>query len=239
MNDPLLQVYSALGRFVSSAICIVLVGTSGCEDPNKMFEGVWKADGSLPDLGEPVLAIGHFGLDLTGLVYFQPAPGKYDSTCPCALIEQDIGDTIDFDGREISFISSCLESFDPNTGTRTFSDLSFSWSLTMGEEEPDPGARTLWGQVVKPESEPAQVQFTRSSLSVSDKLKQCPPEGWCDQPGHCEAEGQAEGALDIGDPRDDASDTDAETGPAADSAPDAALQGADVDTHNADQMASG
>ena len=188
MNDPTSPTRSAVYRSLFLAACVVLC--TGCEDPNKMFEGVWTTDESFDDLegqfvGTPMLAIGHFGLDLTGLVYFQADPGKYTQACPCALINRELGPPVDFDARQISFVTSCLEAVDPDEGTSSFSDLSLAWDLTMGDE-PDPEERTLSGEV-RFGGESIPVHFERIRLDVPEERKQCPPaQGWCDPSTECE-----------------------------------------------------
>jgi len=189
MNDPTSPARSAVYRSLFLAACVVLC--AGCEDPNKMFEGVWTTTQPPHEaleghfVGKPTLAIVHYGLDLTGLVYFQSGAGEYRQTCPCALVEQDIGDTIDFDGRQISFITSCLQTVDPDDGSANFSNLSLRWHLTMGDE-PDLDERTLSGEVrLGDASEP--VHFERIRRDVPDERKQCPPaQGWCDPNTGCE-----------------------------------------------------
>jgi hypothetical protein len=166
-----------------SALAFSLCQVTACEDPNKMFQGIWTTNDAYADLdahfvGTPMLAIGHYGLEMTGLVYFRAGDGEFTSTCPCALIKGDIGGAVDFDDGRVSFTTSCLEAVDPETGAGVFSDASVSWELDLGDE-PDPDERTLTGLVSRA-GESVQVQFERSLRDVPSEQRMCPPEGWCD-----------------------------------------------------------
>jgi len=176
MNSPTVKVL----RFRWACACMALALWSssalGCEDPNKMFEGVWETtlpehddlDGQLQ--GAPTLAIGHYGRDLPGLVYFHETLGAsaFTLTCPCAVINQGIGDTIDLDNRRVSFSTTCHD--------QTSETVSLDWELLMGDES-DPLDRTLAGTVQRSDGALGlvPVEFVRVSLEVEESDKQCPP----------------------------------------------------------------
>lgn len=64
---------------------------AGCQDPNRMFTGVWEAVAPLEDAdwieGRPELAIGHFGTELTGVVRLLDDNGLPTLDCRCAFID--------------------------------------------------------------------------------------------------------------------------------------------------------
>lgn len=76
---------------VWSALALPLVVLVSCQNPNRMFTGVWQAEGPIGDeswsLGRPELSIGHFGTELTGLVRFLDDSGLPTRPCACAFIE--------------------------------------------------------------------------------------------------------------------------------------------------------
>ncbi len=176
-------------RSIRSIILLTLctvscVSVSACEDPNKMFEGVWRStteayddlDGAM--VGAPTLAIGHYGQDLTGLVYYKAAlnASAYTETCQCALIEQSsTRQPIDFVERRINFTSLCHEYTQAEPEDSEV--VSLDWTLTMGDE-PELMDRTLVGTVRRSDGEKGEVtvQFKRVSLLVAEADKQCPPE---------------------------------------------------------------
>ena len=176
MNRPTVKPPRAHGSVAFLAFALWSVCAAGCEDPNKMFEGVWETtfpahddlDGQLQ--GAPTLAIGHYGRDLTGLVYFHETLGAsaFTLTCPCAIISQGIGDTIDLDNRRVSFSTTCHD--------QTSETVSLDWDLTMGDES-DPEDRSLTGTVQRSDGGPdaVPVEFLRVSLEVEESDKQCPP----------------------------------------------------------------
>jgi hypothetical protein len=70
----------------------IALALSGCIDASSMFTGRWKYEGTAIDQswlqGAPVLAIGHFGEELTGVVRFEDNVGiDIDPACPCAFLD--------------------------------------------------------------------------------------------------------------------------------------------------------
>lgn len=71
---------------------VITIGAApGCLDRSTMFEGLWI---SVDDVelgwidGQVELAIGHFGAELTGVVYFLESDGiQPDSDCGCRFID--------------------------------------------------------------------------------------------------------------------------------------------------------
>ena len=180
-------------HFIITRLAIVVASVTlvGCEDPNKMFEGVWTTDTVFESeleghlVGTPMLAIGHYGLEMTGLVYFRASDGQFTDSCPCALIKGDIAGAVDFDDGRVSFTSACLETAGSgDAGSVDFSQAQqVSWELTLGDE-PDPDERTLTGTVSRA-GQSESVVFKRSLREVPDAQRMCPPEGWCEPVGEC------------------------------------------------------
>ena len=78
---------------------MMMFGVMACEDPNKMFEGVWVSTDDAYDelegalVGAPTLALGHYGRDLTGLVYFHEALGSSSFEQGCPNVKPLVGET--------------------------------------------------------------------------------------------------------------------------------------------------
>jgi hypothetical protein len=138
--------------------------TSGCDDLNEMFTGLWRATAVEAEglfEGSPELAIGHFGREVAGVAYFKIVQGgsEYVASCPCAFINHE---QLDLDARTVRFATVCDDG------------LALDWRLTLSFEG---SRRFLDGEVTRADGGPgrAVVRLERSEESVRDSEKQCPP----------------------------------------------------------------
>jgi len=76
-----------------ASVAVLLLSLAACQDPSRMFTGRWEAmevvtSDWLPD-GLPELAIGHFGPELTGVVWYLDENGLLGGGdgCPCSFID--------------------------------------------------------------------------------------------------------------------------------------------------------
>jgi hypothetical protein len=107
--------------------CVLSMGSLGCQDPNRMFTGVWQAEAPIGNedwaLGRPELSIGHFGTELTGVVRFLDDDGFPERECECAFIEH----------QRLDLNTATFQAFtDRCDGSR------WIWNLTLfGEDDED------------------------------------------------------------------------------------------------------
>ncbi len=74
------------------ALALALSGAlvGGCEDVSRMFAGRWGSTNVLQSewlSGRPELAVGHYGPEVTGVVYFANAAGVVVGPCRCAFLD--------------------------------------------------------------------------------------------------------------------------------------------------------
>jgi hypothetical protein len=177
MND----FFSVAGQFVGVArdglrwvgclaVCTVLIG---CEDPNEMFHGLWESTATsseAPYEGAPLIALGHYGLEVTGVAYFHQAIGqsKLVSDCPCAFV---VHQGVDLDEKVVRF-STSFEAM-PCEGDGT--DLD--WELVLGTD-PLTEDKVFEGSVTSSDGSLAafDVKLRRISRYISPAHRLCPPE---------------------------------------------------------------
>ncbi len=127
-----------------------------------MFSGVWRSEEGIAAewlAGQPELAIGHYGPELTGVVHYLDDAGV--ALCECAFIEQL---DVDLDGA----------TFEATTDAPCGEGLLI-WSLTLDEDGADPrlvgSVRHRLDQV---HSEPIAVSFLLDDTFVPDDKRVCP-----------------------------------------------------------------
>lgn len=156
---------------------LLMITVSGCQDPNKMFEGVWVSEAEPHDalggelMGAPVLAIGHFGRNVTGVTYFRKfAYGEYTDHCSCAFIRQRAIDVVDVKEATMAFTTTC-----ENPEDETQSPVTLLWQLALSGESVD--EQRLTGTVRRADDQMTSedVAFDRVSTIVEETQKQCPP----------------------------------------------------------------
>jgi len=154
------------GRGVPSVLpsSLVILLSVGCQDPNRMFTGVWQAESPVGSedwaLGRPELSIGHFGTELTGVVRFLDDSGFPTLACDCAFIEHqrlDLG-TATF----LALTEQC-------DGSR------WIWNLTLSGEDDD--SSYLTGTVTQADGTNF-VEFEARLIDrfVPDDRRECEPE---------------------------------------------------------------
>lgn len=130
-----------------------------------MFSGVWRSEDTLDAgwlEGQPELAIGHYGPELTGIVHYIDDAGlAVDERCACAFIEQL---DVDLDG----------ETFEATTEVPCGEGL-LVWALTIDDDGAD---RRLVGTVRhrldQVYSDPVAVSFVLDDTFVPDDKRECP-----------------------------------------------------------------
>lgn len=146
-----------------------------CEDPNTIFHGKWVSqlapyeaalEGELD--GAPIVAMGHYGQEVAGIVYFhvdQRGP-LLEESCACAYIEHQ---TLDLDARKVVFSTECAEGAAPDPRV-------LIWTLALEGSGFDED-RALHGTVRLGDGAPGQVDVSllRQSAFVLEEDKQCPP----------------------------------------------------------------
>lgn len=169
---------STADRLRARCAWVLLVGlgvalAAGCENPNEMFHGVWESTDPIlgaPFEGAPTLALGHYGLEVTGVATFHEAVGRSQriAACPCAFISHQ---GVDLDEGVVRF-STELELDTCGEGADTL-----DWELELGTD-PESGRRLLEGTVLPSDGSqpPSNARFERVSLYISESDRQCPPE---------------------------------------------------------------
>ena len=148
-----------------SVLAAAFVGLMGCEDPNSMFSGRWastsETKGDLLE-GVPELALGHFGLEVAGIVFYRIPGGALPvSDCPCSYVEHR---WIDQDERRMEFSTSC-------------GDVSTSllWRLEIVDDA-DSDERHLVGKVTPADGSAgsADVKLLFETALLAPEDRQCP-----------------------------------------------------------------
>lgn len=136
--------------------------TSGCQDPNRMFFGLWEAEVALPDgwvEGRPELAIGQYGTELTGVVRYLDDNGLPTLPCRCAFLDHQ---RVDLDDRRFVAVSEqCDESL-------------WIWELSLVDDEDPP---MLEGTVTRANQadESVSVRFVLVDRFVPGERRVCVP----------------------------------------------------------------
>ncbi len=166
-------VRQAASLFLSGVLACGLLATTGCDNPNTMFHGTWVStfpayDGALVGQleGAPVLAMGHFGQEVAGVVYFRvdAAGPLLETDCECAFLEHQ---SIDFDTRSVVFSTSCYHG-------ELSAPEPLIWTLTLVGEGLD-SERELSGTVRRlGDSHEELVQLLQQADFVLDEDKACP-----------------------------------------------------------------
>lgn len=100
-------------RVLACALLCTALALGGCDNPNTMFHGTWVStvppyedalQGQLE--GAPVLAMGHFGQEVAGVLYFRvdAAGPLLAAECECAFVDHQ---SIDLDARSVVFSTTC------------------------------------------------------------------------------------------------------------------------------------
>jgi len=133
-----------------------------CTDASRRFSGRWEATAALDEAwldGRPELAIGHFGAELTGVVWYNDDYGVVpQAACPCAFIDQD---RIDLD--DGSFVIT----------TERCAGPVLVWTLASVED--DDGEVALEGEVGPSGVQPVAIKLERTDTFVPDDVRACDP----------------------------------------------------------------
>ncbi|MCC6620657.1 MAG: hypothetical protein IT385_05355 [Deltaproteobacteria bacterium] len=133
-----------------------------CTDASRMFTGRWEATAPVDQAwldGRPELAIGHFGAELTGVVFYQDDYGVVEQAdCPCAFIDQD---RLDLDREEVVF------------ETEHCDQPILIWSLARFED--DDGDLFLVGRVGPSGVTPVDITLSLTDTFVPEDLRECEP----------------------------------------------------------------
>lgn len=137
--------------------------TGGCQDPNKMFFGVWEAEEALPEggwlEGRPELAIGHYGTELTGVVRYLDANRLPTLACRCAFLEDQ---RVELDNEHFIAVSELCDG------------PLLIWELTLDDEADPP---RLVGTVTRATQadEPLAVSLVLLDTFVAEERRECEP----------------------------------------------------------------
>ncbi len=134
---------------------------SACGDASHMFSGMWRSEEGVAAgwlEGQPELAIGHYGPELTGVVHYVDDAGI--ALCDCAFIEQL---DVDLDG----------ESFEATTDAPCGEGL-LVWALTINDDGADRRlVGTVHHRVDQVSSEPVAVSFVLDDTFVPHDKRVC------------------------------------------------------------------
>ena len=152
-----------------TAIAVVICGLGlGCSDPSDAFHGVWEPVSTPSETvvvnGEPLLALGHYGREAAGVMYYRvPGGSRFEQLCPCAFVEHLSYNAAD---TTMKFETAC--------GDATSRHL---WNLELLEDPAD-GQRTIAATVSYANGEGGidYVEFQRIDSEVPSRFKACPPE---------------------------------------------------------------
>lgn len=149
---------------------LALVCLAGCEDPNSVFEGHWVSNVEYSGTyfnGRPELALGHYGQEVAGVVYFKTGQvgTGHVAGCPCGFVGRS---SLDLDARRVVFNTVC-----ETPGDEPAEPLD--WILEIVDDD---GVRVLDGtvQLTSTGEQVEQVTLQLTTTTVSDSLKRCPPE---------------------------------------------------------------
>lgn len=152
-----------VARLVPLAVAALLA--AACVDPSTLFTGRWVSEEHHDGVvrGTPVLALGHYGLEVAGVVYYLVKDGiTYEAPCACAFVNH--------------------RSNDPGEGTLAFEtvcdDVVASWRLALTS---DPTTDETWleGTVAPADGSTdgeLTVRLRLEDTLVREEDKLCPPE---------------------------------------------------------------
>lgn len=156
---------SVFAKSFLGAGLVWLGGLSGCDNLNERFTGLWliadENEAAPPWLSEGViLALGHYGPDLTGVVHFRDLNGLRLSTCACTFFESSRVDASS--GRLSGYSKGCNP------------DETVIWQLSIEDEE-EPAY--LQASVSLASSPQARTTFRliRSQEFVATEWRACTP----------------------------------------------------------------
>jgi hypothetical protein len=141
----------------------VSLGASGCQDPNRMFFGVWEAEEALPEgswlEGRPELSVGHFGTELTGVVRYLDDNRLPTLACLCGFLE-DQRVVLD-DERFVATSELC-------------DGPLLIWDLRLDSDSDPP---RLEGTVTRATQtdDPLEVSFVLLDTFVAEERRECEP----------------------------------------------------------------
>ena len=147
-------------------VVVILTAIGGCSDANSMFTGRWSVEPVLDapwPRTKPELIIGHFGSEVTGVLWFTDEfgvrPEVGDIPCPCTFIQHR---ALNLDRQELSISTS-------------FCDAEvWLWDLVL---EGDPVAdATMTGTLTIADENGTTMDVTlkREDTFVRDDDKACP-----------------------------------------------------------------
>jgi hypothetical protein len=151
------------------AVTLTALAATACEDPNEVFTGRWEAT-EVASVGlyegAPLLAIGHYGREVAGVVFFRSAPGGSENTdvCPCAYVDHQ---RLNLSTREVVFRT------DPCSATGS---AALDWHLAIVDDD-ETGERHLEGQVRWADGTPGEesVRLLQTETFVRDEDRICEP----------------------------------------------------------------
>ena len=158
---------------IAASLTLGVCFGAGCQDPSTLFTGVWTAEafdseGLLP--GVPRLAIGHYGPEATGVVYFHPAVGASErvALCPCAFL----------DARSANPDTGVLQlttQVDPALCGAWSGPVALDWTFKLGSD-PESGDVLLLAELRASDGSGAvsTVTLVRETTGVAQALRECP-----------------------------------------------------------------
>lgn len=135
---------------------------SSCSNASHMFSGMWRVEAALDSdwlAGRPLLALGHFGPEITGITWFLDAESLPDTDCLCAYVDQQ---DVDLDERR--FVA---------TTTLCDGTTRLIWQLAYDDAGADP---RLVGDVriaADDTHAPLAVSFVLDDEFVPDERREC------------------------------------------------------------------
>ncbi len=158
--------FSSISIASSAAIPLVLLAVA-CSNPNDLFSGLWEpvsynATSTIID-GVPTLALGQYGREVAGVVYFKvPGGSQFRQPCACAYVDhlRYVGDdaTLDFETRCEGHSVATL------------------WGLEL-LDSPATAEVTLIARFKRADaqSDLEEITFRRVQSFVDDAQTRCPP----------------------------------------------------------------
>lgn len=148
---------------LAAAVVSLWLGTGGCQDPNRMFFGVWEAEEALPAggwlEGRPELSVGHFGTELTGVVRYLDGNRLPTLPCRCGFLDDQ---RVELDNERFVAVSELCEG------------PLLIWDLVLDEDADPP---RLVGTVTRATQadDPLEVGFVLLDTFVAEERRECEP----------------------------------------------------------------
>ena len=140
----------------------------GCSDPRDAFHGVWEPASPLVEsdvvAGEPVVALGHYGREVAGVVYYRVTGGsRFRQPCPCSFVDHL---SYDSEAAKMKFETAC--------DTQSQRHL---WSLEL-VEDPTDGQPIIAASVNRADGQgPTDyLELRRVDTDIPARYKACPPD---------------------------------------------------------------